>query len=165
MLSTLMQERMSVGGGMPNDLHKRLINLAGKCQWDGRPAIEDSRVKARIADAYLAEFGVKLIIDRSLTALSRGAVPGPEMSLTKLVAAKGMQDISSFALELAGVDGLLGHQALGSEWRHIQSMWLDAPGARLAGGTDEVMRNVIAERVLGLPGEVRTDRKIPFREL
>ena len=165
MLSTLMQERMSVGGSMNGNHHQRLIDLARKCQRDGRPAIEDSRVKARIADTYLAGQGVKLIIDRGLTALSRGASPGPEMALTKLVAAKGMQEIGGFALELAGADGLLGHQALGSEWRLIQSMWLDGPGARLAGGTDEVMRNVIAERVLGLPGEVRTDKKVPFREL
>ena len=47
----------------------------------------------------------------------------------------------------------------------IQRLWLSAPGIRLAGGSDEIMRNIIAERVLGLPGEVRTDRKTPFREL
>jgi hypothetical protein len=44
-------------------------------------------------------------------------------------------------------------------------MWLMAPGTRLGGGTDEILRNVIAERVLGLPGEVRTDKDVPFREL
>ena len=72
---------------------------------------------------------------------------------------------SLFSYLCRRADSLLGHEALGSEWRLIQSMWLDGPGARLAGGTDEVMRNVIAERVLGLPGEIRTDKKIPFREL
>jgi hypothetical protein len=44
-------------------------------------------------------------------------------------------------------------------------MWLSAPGARLAGGTDEILRNTIAERVLGLPSEIRQDRDKPFREL
>ena len=165
MLSTLMQERLSVGGSLPTDLHTRLIELARKCAWNGRPAIEDDRVRARIADAYISQRGVELVIARGLTALSRGNLPGPEMALTKLIAAKGMQDIGGFALELAGADGLLSFEELGSEWRYIQKMWLSAPGARLAGGTDEILRNVIAERVLMLPGEMRTDRDVPFREL
>ena len=54
---------------------------------------------------------------------------------------------------------------LGGDWRYMQRLWLSSPGARMGGGTDEILRNVIAERVLGLPGEIRTDRKIPFREL
>jgi alkylation response protein AidB-like acyl-CoA dehydrogenase len=47
----------------------------------------------------------------------------------------------------------------------MQRLWLGAPGARIAGGTDEILKNVIAERVLGLPGEIRSDRKVPFRDL
>lgn len=165
MLSTLMQERLSVGGNLPTDLHEHLIDLASDCVWDERPALDDARVRARIADAYLLQHGVELIIARGLTALSKGATPGPEMAVTKLVAAKAMQDIAAFATELAGADGLLGHEALGGDWRYLQRLWLGAPGARIAGGTDEVLKNVIAERVLGLPGEPRTDRKLPFREL
>lgn len=165
MLSTLMQERLSVGGNLPTDLHRHLIDLARTCVWDERPAIEDARVRARIADAYLDQQGVSLIISRGLTALSKGKTPGPEMSITKLVAAKAMQEISSFAMELAGPEGLLASEALGGNWRYLQRLWLGSPGARIAGGTDEVLRNVIAERVLGLPGEIRTDRNVPFREL
>lgn len=165
MLSTLMQERLSVGGNLPTDLHKHLIAMARKCQWNGKPAIEDTRVQARIADAYLLQQGVGLIISRGLTALSKGKAPGPEMALTKLVAGKAMQDISAFAMELAGAEGVLTPEALGEEWRYLQRLWLSSPGARVAGGTDEVLKNVIAERVLGLPGEIRTDRNTPFREL
>lgn len=165
MLSTLMHERLSVGSSLPTSLHRNLIELAGKAAWNGRPALEDARVRARIADAYLSQKGVELVIARSLTALSKGKEPGPEMSILKLVAGKGILDIASFALELAGPEGVLGHQDLGSEWAFIQRLWLSAPGIRLAGGSDEIMRNIIAERVLGLPGEVRTDRKTPFREL
>ena len=165
MLSTLMQERLSVGGNLPTDLHEKLIDVARRCIWSGRPAIEDARVRDRIADAYLQQKGVDLIIARGLTALSRGQTPGPEMAITKLVGAKAMQEISTFALELAGPDGLLGAEALGRDWRYLQRLWLSAPGARIAGGTDEILKNVIAERVLGLPGEVRTDRKIPFQDL
>ena len=108
---------------------------------------------------------MELIISRALTAVSKGREPGPEMSILKLVAGKGIQEIAGFAMELAGPEGMLGHQDLGSEWGFMQRLWLSAPGIRLAGGTDEIMKNIIAERVLGLPGEIRTDRKLPFREL
>ncbi len=165
MLSTLMHERLAVGGHLPTDLHHVLIDLARKCRWNGRPALEDARVRDRVADAFLLQHGVELIIARGLTALSKGKAPGPEMSLTKLVAAKAMQDISSFALELAGPEGALSHESIGQDWNYMQRLWLGAPGARVAGGTDEIMKNIIAERVLGLPGEIRTDRKTPFREL
>ncbi|QDX80758.1 acyl-CoA dehydrogenase [Denitratisoma sp. DHT3] len=165
MLSTLMHERLSVGGSLPTHLHRSLIDLAQKAHWNGRPAIEDSRVKARIADAYLSQKGVELTISRGITALSKGREPGPEMSILKLVAGKGIQDITSFALEMAGAEGTLGHRDLGGEWEFIQRLWLSAPGIRLAGGSDEIMKNIIAERVLGLPGEIRTDRKVPFRDL
>jgi alkylation response protein AidB-like acyl-CoA dehydrogenase len=165
MLSTLMHERLSVGGSLPTNLHASLIELARTSLWDGKPALEDTRVKARIADAYLSQKGVDLIISRGLTALSKGKEPGPEMSILKLVAGKGIQDITGFALELAGPEGILGHEDLGREWSFVQLLWLNAPGIRLAGGSDEILRNIIAERVLGLPGEVRSDRKTPFREL
>lgn len=107
MLSTLMHERLAVGGHLPTDLHKILIDVARKCQWNGQPAIDDARVRAHVADAFLLQHGVELIIARGLTALSKGKAPGPEMSITKLVAAKAMQDISSFALELAGPEGVV----------------------------------------------------------
>lgn len=165
MLSTLMHERLAVGGSLPTRLHRSLIELARKASWRGRPAIEDERVKARIADAFLNQHGIELIVARGLTALSKGRTPGPEMSIVKLLAGRGILDIASFALELAGPEGSLGHQELGPEWSFVQRLWLSAPGIRLAGGTDEILRNVIAERVLGLPGEIRTDRQTPFRDL
>ncbi|QDX80609.1 acyl-CoA dehydrogenase [Denitratisoma sp. DHT3] len=165
MLSMLMHERLSVGGNLPTDLYRHLVDLAKKCRWNGKPALDDDRVKARIADAYLSQKGVELVISRGLTALSKGREPGPEMSITKLVGARAMQEIASFAMELAGPEGVLSHHALGEDWYYMQRLWLSAPGARLAGGTDEVLKNVVAERVLGLPGEIRTDRKVPFRDL
>lgn len=165
MLSTLMHERLSVGSVLPSNLHHSLIGLARQAQWDERPALEDPRVRARIADAYLSQKGVELLISRGLTALSRGREPGPEMSILKLVAGRGILDIAGFAIELAGPEGVLCHDALGAEWNYIHRLWLGAPGIRLAGGSDEILRNIIAERVLGLPGEIRTDRKVPFRDL
>lgn len=165
MLSTLMHERLAIGGHLPTHLHRTLIQIARKAQWNGQPAIEDNRVKARIADAFLSQHGVELVIARGLTALSRGKTPGPEMSILKLVAGRSIQEIAGYALEMAGPEGLASHQELGKEWALLQTLWLSSPGIRIAGGTDEILRNVIAERVLGLPGEIRTDRELPFREL
>ncbi|HMV71911.1 MAG TPA: acyl-CoA dehydrogenase family protein [Pseudomonadales bacterium] len=165
MLSTLMHERLAIGGHLPTHLHRNLIQIARKARWAGRPALEDARVKAHIADAFLSQHGVELVIARGLTALSQGKEPGPEMSILKLVAGKGILDIASFALEMAGPEGITGHRDLGKEWAFLQQLWLSAPGIRISGGTDEILRNVIAERVLGLPGEIRTDRELPFREL
>lgn len=165
MLSTLMQERLSVGGSFATDIHDRLVALARNTMWGDRPAIEDARVRGRIADAYLDQFGVELIIRRALSAISKGGQPGPEMALVKLVGAKAMLDLGGLALEIGGADALAGMEDLGSDWRWPEPMWLSAPGARLAGGTDEILRNVISERVLGLPVEIRNDRDKPFREL
>ena len=165
MLSTLMHERMSLGGVLPSNLHEGLIELARKAFWGGQPAIEDQRVRAQIADAYLSQKGVDLIISRGITALSRGQQPGPEMSILKLIAGKGILDIAGFAMELAGPEGMLDQEVLGSEYAFLQRLWLAAPGIRLAGGTDEILKNTVAEHVLGLPREVRTDKQLPFRDL
>ncbi len=165
MLSTLMHERMSIGGVLPTTLHETLVKLARNATWNGAPALDNDVVKARIADAYLSQKGVDLIISRGITALSKGQEPGPEMSILKLVAARGILDIASFAMELAGPEGMLGHEVLGDEYAFMQMMWLTAPGIRIAGGTEEIMRNTVAEYVLGLPREARTDKHVPFREL
>lgn len=165
MLSTLMQERFSLGENFSGDLYAQIIDLAREVEWNDRPAIEAPRVRDGIADAYIAQFGVDLIVRRGMSAISRGESPGPEMAAIKLIGAKAFQTAGALAVELAGAEGLLGHEDLGPEWRLPQLFWISAPGARIAGGTDEIQKNTIAERVLGLSGEIRTDRDVPFREL
>ena len=165
MLSTLMQERFSLGENFSGDLYAQIIDLARNTEWNGRPAIEAQRVRDGIADSYIAQFGVELIVRRGMSAISKGESPGPEMAAIKLVGAKAFQSAGALALELGGAEGLVAHEDLGPEWRLPQLFWISAPGARIAGGTDEIQKNTIAERVLGLPGEIRTDRDVPFREL
>lgn len=165
MLSTLMQERFSLGENFSSDLYDQIAALARQVQWNGRQAIEDARVRAGIADAYIAQFGVDLIVRRGMSAISKGVSPGPEMAAIKLIGARAFQTAGALAVELGGAEGLIAAEDLGPDWRLPQLFWISAPGARIAGGTDEIQKNTIAERVLGLPGEIRTDRDVPFREL
>lgn len=165
MLSTLMQERFSLGENFSGDLYNQLIGLAKDARWNGRPALEDARVRAGIADSYLKQFGVELIVRRGMSAISKGVSPGPEMAAVKLVGARAFQTGGALAMELGGAEGLIAAHDLGQQWRLPQLLWLSAPGARIAGGTDEIQKNTIAERVLGLPGDIRTDRDVPFRDL
>ena len=101
---------------------------------------------------------------RALSALSRGEMPGPEQSISKVVVAKTMQDMASFALDLAGSAGFV-TDGSDPELGRLQSAYMSAAGLRIAGGTDEILRNIIAERVLGLPGDMRPDKDIPFNQL
>jgi len=87
------------------------------------------------------------------------------MAAVKLVGARAFQTGGALAIELGGAEGLIAAQDLGAQWRLPQLLWISAPGARIAGGTDEIQKNTIAEQVLGLPAEARTDRDVPFREL
>ena len=139
--------------------------MAAKTSWNGRPTLEDGAVRAGIADSYISQFGVELIVRRGMSAISRGESPGPEMAAVKLVGARAFQTGGGLAVELGGPEGLLDASELGRDWQFPQTLWLAGPGARIAGGTDEIQKNTIAERVLGLPGEFRTDRDVPFRDL
>jgi alkylation response protein AidB-like acyl-CoA dehydrogenase len=87
---------------------------------------------------------------RQLTTLSKGGVPGPEGSLGKLVGTMILSDLYEQAVENLGAQGLLagGDAPYAGEW---QDAFLGTPGLRIGGGTDQIQRNIIAERVLGLP--------------
>ncbi|MDT0576018.1 acyl-CoA dehydrogenase family protein [Croceicoccus sp. F390] len=165
MIGTLMQERFSLGEQFGGDLYNRLIALAKQVRWGGRPAIQNDNVRAGIVDCYLRQFGVELIVKRGMSAISRGESPGPEMAAVKLVGARAFQTGGALAVELGGAEGLIAAQDLGQQWALPQTLWLSGAGARIAGGTDQIQKNTIAERILGLPGEIRTDRNVPFRDL
>jgi acyl-CoA dehydrogenase len=162
-LTTLMNERLSIGAGMPTGFTE-LFNFCLEAEIDGRPAIDDSRVRSRLAGYAVKASGLKYTAMRAITALSKGETPGPENSIGKLVAGATMQETAMFALELEGEAGVLTGPNAQFAGR-FQAMLLRSPGTRIEGGSDEILRNIIAERVLGLPGDIRVDKDVPFRDI
>jgi len=102
---------------------------------------------------------------RTITALSRGATPGPENSIGKVVLANMIQDLVHEAVELLDQFGVVSDPALAPMQAMFENQLLSSPGLRIAGGTDEILRNIIAERVLGLPGDVRVDKDVAFKDM
>ena len=163
-LTTLMNERAAIGGGGGGVGFRRVFRLAQKVTIDGRPAIEDSHVRSKLADWYCQETGLRYSGYRSLTALSRGETPGPENSIGKYVGASKLQDMSSFAMDLCELSGAVEGE-LAEDYGMYPGTFMGAPGGRIAGGSDEIMLNILAERVLGMPQDVRVDKGIPFNEI
>lgn len=163
-LTTLMHERLAVGG-KPRHApgYQTLMRVAAGIETDSGPAMERADVRQRIADTYIADEGIRLTQMRALSALSRGAIPGPEQSISKVVVAKTMQEMASFALDLSQAQGV--QVEPGSDLEKLQGSYMWSAGLRIAGGTDEILRNIIAERVLGLPGDLRPDKDTPFSQL
>jgi acyl-CoA dehydrogenase len=166
-LTTLMNERASIGaaGGGGGVGFQLAFKLAQEAKLGDKPAIEDRSVRARLADWYCQESGLRFTSYRSLSALSRGQTPGPENSIGKYVAASKSQDMASFCIDLLGMTGTVADPDISAEAARLVGAYMSAPGIRVAGGTDEIMLNVLAERVLGLPQEPRVDKGIPFNQL
>lgn len=165
-LTTLMNERASIGAGGGGTKFSSVKKLAESVELDGKPAIEDRHVRAQLANWYVQESGLKYTAYRTLSALSRGDIPGPENSIGKLVGAVKSQDMASFAIDLLQQQGIVRDRDTDEAFAALfQDTYMAIPGLRIAGGTDEIMANIIAERVLGLPQEPRMDKGIPFSEV
>jgi Acyl-CoA dehydrogenase, C-terminal domain len=159
-----MNERLAVGDAPGPDFDD-IFALARSLELDEGPAIRNPAVREKRADWYVKTVGLKYTKFRTMTALSRGQTPGPEASITKLVSASKLQEIASYGIDLMGMSGAVMDSEIAPMEAWFQEALLYAPGLRIAGGSDEILRNIIAERVLGMPGDIRPDKDVPFREL
>lgn len=131
----------------------------------GKATLADDRAfRAAFADWYVRTRGVQLTRYRTLTAMSRGQTPGAEASIGKLVTASELQQMSRLLVEAQGAYGMIHDEALAIFEGKVHHDLLHSPGIRIAGGTDEILRNIIAERVLGLPKGPQADKDVPFSQ-
>ncbi|MGB7655048.1 MAG: acyl-CoA dehydrogenase family protein [Novosphingobium sp.] len=164
-LHTLMIERYiatdSAGFGPHLD---EFVKLAKRVDLNGKQGIEDGRVRSAIARNYAMRAGLDAITKRAFAMMMAGMQPGPEGSLQKLVAVRSRQKLSEMAMDLLGAEGLDfdPHAYVKTDWG---TSWLNAPTGRIAGGSDEVLLNTIAEKILGLPQDYRPDKGVPFNAI
>ncbi len=162
-LTTLMNERLAVGIATGILGVEDFLALARSSHLDEEPAIRNGAIRDRLAQFFVESEGLKYTRYRMWTALSRGETPGPQSSINKVVSGKLMQDLASLSMELMGEAGMVSGEGPGNG--AFQRQWLGAAGFRIAGGTDEILRNIIAERVLGMPPDVRVDKDVTFAQL
>src|SRR5438128_12654654 len=163
-LTTLMNERMSIGSRLATGVPEMFEFCSNLMLEDGL-AIDDRSVRSKLATWAVKASGLKYTSYRAISALSKGERPGPENSIGKLVAGSMLQDIASYAMDLEGAAGVLAGADEPEARGQFQQMLLSSPSMRIAGGTDEILRNIIAERVLGLPGDIRVDKDVPFNKI
>jgi alkylation response protein AidB-like acyl-CoA dehydrogenase len=155
-LTTLMFERVTIGLG-GEGLGYNSIRFAKPIAEDEH-ARRDPEVRHRLGEIASELLAVRFTGYRTLTALQRGQIPGPEAGLAKVTIVNGAIKAGDLISDVLGPDAL----AQDSEWAYMISF---LPGLKSAGGTEEILRNTIGERVLGLPPEPRLDKGIPFSEL
>jgi alkylation response protein AidB-like acyl-CoA dehydrogenase len=163
-LTILMSERLAISGVQPTGF-PQFLDLVKSLELNGQPIADDPLVRDRLATWYSQYAGLQAVNKRMLTAVAKGGIAGAEASLGKLVGAVMNQEIANFACQIFGPAGIVQDTELSPERAHFQQQVLFSPGVRLAGGTDEVMRNILAEQVLGLPQEPRADKGIPFQDI
>ena len=167
--ATLMNERVAIGGAaIPRE--GGMIGSAART-WRKQPALRTPGLHDRLLRLWADAEVARLAGERLRQQLAAGQ-PGPEGSAAKLVFARLNQEISEFEVELSGEDGLryddwTMRRPEGANFygRDPGYRYLRARGNSIEGGTSEILRNIIAERVLGLPPEIRLDKDVPWKDL
>jgi alkylation response protein AidB-like acyl-CoA dehydrogenase len=167
--ATLMSERVAIGGAA-TPREGGMIGSAA-ASWREHPERRTPGLHDRMLRLWADAEVARLAGARLRQQLAAGQ-PGPEGSAAKLVFARLNQEISEFEVELAGVVGLRYDdwtmrrpQAADFYGRDTGYRFLRSKGNSIEGGTSEILRNIIAERVLGLPPEIRVDKDVPWKDL
>jgi len=173
-ITTLMNERVSIGGTVP-PRGSGLIGEAVKIwhrRWAGRTDAHAMAVRSELLQAWVRNEAGRLTNWRAMD-LRKAGTPGPEGSVAKLAFAEENQRTSELCVDLLGAEGML----YGSRYPQLRPTESAMSGGdmrkafirmranSIEGGTSEVMRNIIGERVLGLPGEPRNDKDVPWKDV
>jgi len=157
--TALANERGALGavGGGTGVSTARLAKLA---RVRGRE--EDTVARHRVAAAHLMAEASRLTRARARARAEAGRTPGPEGSGGKLAGSETFKAAADTAMSLLGPAGVAGDDPEADEWR---TLFLTAPSVSIRGGTDEIQRNIVGERVLGLPAEPRVDTDVPWKDV
>jgi len=156
-ITTLMHERMSIGSATGGYVFpfERLTKLAR----DRSPMGVDALTRDDLARVFTQKRILELLNARILARIGRGQIPDAEGSIVKLVLANLVTDMASVGMRLLGPDG----SVMGDSG--VQGAFLGGPAFHIGGGTDEIQKNLIGERVLGLPKDQSPDKDVPFGTL
>ena len=151
-ITTLMFERGIAGGGSQGDQIKRLAELARNVEVNGGPAWDQSWVRQKLAQLQIENESLKYTRLRGLTRQLKGQPPGPEGSMLKLCSSELGVRIAEFASELLGHNAIVDvpSEAVPDAPRWVNRV-LSARQYTISGGTSEIQKNIMGERVLGLP--------------
>ena len=162
-LTTLMNERAAIGagggGGGGVNLYSRVIEMVRHFGLD-----DDPLVRNELANLLIHNKVAGYNNQRAMDKIKAGQLPGPEMSIAKLAGTMNSRAPGRLRVEGARARSSSPTRASGAPTQWSQLV-LGTPGGRIAGGSDEVMRNIVGERVLGLPKDAGIDSKSPFRDL
>jgi alkylation response protein AidB-like acyl-CoA dehydrogenase len=154
-MTTLMYERLALGFGIQVRLRialDSLIELARQTKKNGGVATQDPLIRQKLAQLWIDTEAFKYTGARAITKLLKGEMPGPEASSGKMMWVEGHQRLQELAMEILGPYAQL---VKGSEWAVADGLWqhtfLRSRANSIEGGTTEIQRNIIGERVLGLP--------------
>ena len=157
-LTTLMFERVTIGFGSEGMGYRpqRFAEAIGRDE----AASRDGEVRQRLGHIATELLAVRFTSYRMLSALQQGQIPGPEAGLSKITTVNAGIAACDLVADALGPDAL--REDVDNPFAYHTSF---LPGLKSAGGTEEILRNTIGERVLGLPPEPRLDKGIPFSEL
>jgi acyl-CoA dehydrogenase len=155
-----MNERAAIGagGGSGTNLYTRVIEMVRHFGLDTDPIVRND-----LANLLIHQRVSGYNNQRAMDKIKAGQMPGPEMSIAKLAGTLNSQRLGAFISQVLGPKLV----ADSGEWGTYawSQLILGAPGGRIAGGSDEVMRNIVGERVLGLPKDAGIDSTSPFKDL
>ena len=167
----LVHERMAVGGGSPYTAGRSSKHEVGDDESEfvalirSRGLEGDHHARLLLAEARVRSMVRAALVERVTVGMSSGAMPGSAGSVIKLYGAENVVRRAEIGLELAGEDAVAWPAGTETMGAHLGRHSLGRQGAALGGGSNEIQRNIISERLLGMPREAAADRDVAYRDV